>query len=415
MERGTAGLGRLFLRGTTWWWAIGVGKGKKLRISTKLRGGTPDTPPVEVELWRVGKLAELDTPSVVGGGQVGSVTVSDILDMLTTRYKAEDRKASLRTTHSRVKALRDGLGAWKAIDLKPYRILEYAVARKKEGAAVATVNMELRLLARAYRIAVEYGHLVAVPPIRKLHGENVRRQHVPDVILDQIRETLPEWASDAVSFLRLTGWRLQEGLGLEWDRVDFAEKTIRLDTSKTGEPRVLNFSMYPDLAELLHKRQGVRTTSPYVFLGPRGKRAHAETLRGLWKAAAAKAGLPDAILHDLRRSMVRAMDRAGIPRTVAMTITGHKSERVYNQYGLVDEAAQAEALSKLGSAPQAQEDRVIVPAARFRLSAENRALRQLVADALPHLANTEAAADVLARMRAAIGEGERRDQAASVR
>lgn len=409
MERGTAGLGRLYLRGEIWWWAVGIGKGKKLRISTKLRGGTPDKPPVEVELWRVGKLTEFETPALAGGGQTGPVTVSDILDMLLTRYEAEGRVNSLRVVRSRVQFLRDGLGTWKAIDLKSYRILEYAVERKKSGAAVATVNMELRLLTRAYRIAVEYGHLSAVPRVSKLPGENVRRKHVPDVILDQIRETLPEWASDVVWFLRLTGWRLQEGLGLEWDRVDFTEQTIRLDTSKSGEPRVLNFSKYEALAELLCKRQSVRTTSPYVFTGPRGGRIDACTLRYHWGAAAASAGLPGAILHDLRRSMVREMDRAGIPRAVAMTITGHKSEKVYNQYGLVDEASQALNLAKLGKAPEAQEDRVIVSSTQFRMRAEVRALRQLVADALPHVVPTEAASEVLARMRAALGVDHSRD------
>jgi integrase len=329
-----------------WWWAYGIGKGKKLRISTKLRGGTPDKPPIEVELWRARKLAEMGK-SGQAGLKAEAVTVSDILTMLKTRWEAEGRTSSLRVARSRIKVLGDELGTWKAMELTADRLLSYAVARRRKGAAVATVNMELRLLSRAYRVAIDAGRLVYAPKVPHLPGSNIRRGHVPDAILAKIRENLPKWASDAVWFLRLTGWRLQEGLGLEWRRVDFEEQCIRLDTSKTGEPRVLSFRNYADLKRLMEDLRSARGLGPYVFVGPRGKRAHAETLRGLWNAAAASAGLPGVILHDLRRSMVRAMDRAGVPRSVAMSITGHKSEAVYRQYGLFDSAMQDVALASL--------------------------------------------------------------------
>jgi integrase len=342
------GLGRLYRRGGPggiWWLAIGIG-GKKHRFSTKLRGGTPDKPPREVELWRARKLTELGQAGVAGL-KADVVTVADILDGLTVRYEAEGRVSSLRVCKSRIDVLRDELGAWRALELKADRILAYAVARKKDGAAVATVNMELRLLARAYRIAQDAGRLVYAPKVPHLPGANIRRGHVPDAILAKIRESLPKWAADAVWFLRLTGWRLQEGLGLEWRRVDMEDQFIRLDTSKTGEPRVLSFRNYADLKALMERLHSDRGLGPYVFLGPRGKRLHAESLRFHWEAACAKAGLPDAILHDLRRSMVRAMDRAGVPRSVAMSITGHKSEAVYRQYGLFDASMQDSALASL--------------------------------------------------------------------
>ena len=49
----------------------------------------------------------------------------------------------------------------------------------------------------------------------------------------------------------------------------------------------------------------------------------------------------------MRRSAVRTFERAGVPRSVAMSIVGHKTESIYRRYAIVDEAMQREAASRL--------------------------------------------------------------------
>jgi len=66
-----------------------------------------------------------------------------------------------------------------------------------------------------------------------------------------------------------------------------------------------------------------------------------------WKTACDAAGLPGLHFHDLRRSAVRNMDRAGVPRPVAMRISGHKTESMYNRYNIVSERDLADVKEKM--------------------------------------------------------------------
>ena len=66
-----------------------------------------------------------------------------------------------------------------------------------------------------------------------------------------------------------------------------------------------------------------------------------------WKAACAAAGCPGRIPHDLRRTAVRNLVRAGVPQTVAMKLTGHKTDSVFRRYDIVSEGDLREAARKL--------------------------------------------------------------------
>lgn len=49
----------------------------------------------------------------------------------------------------------------------------------------------------------------------------------------------------------------------------------------------------------------------------------------------------------MRRSAVRTFERAGVPRSVAMSLVGHKTESIYRRYAIVDESMQREAAARL--------------------------------------------------------------------
>jgi integrase len=213
-------------------------------------------------------------------------------------------------------------------------------------------------------LAVQAGRLINRPHFPMLRERNTRRGFLDQDQIDRICAALKatETAEDGrkragvlanvVRFAFITGWRTaSEVLPLEWRHVDWKGRCVRLDahTTKNDEGRVFPFTANIEkiLTEQLasHKQLAATgTICPFVF-HRNGERIG--YFRSAWKNACKAAGCPGALVHDMRRSAVRTFERAGVPRSVAMSIVGHKTESIYRRYAIVDKAMQREAAVRL--------------------------------------------------------------------
>lgn len=221
------------------------------------------------------------------------------------------------------------------------------------------INRELTTLKRIFNLARQNGKLIQVPHIPMLKERNVRTGFSEREQLERVLDLLPPAVRPAVQFAYITGWRIpSEVLPLQWRHVDFEARVVRLDphTTKNDEGRTFPFT--DALQQLLeaqkaeHDRlKAEEVLCPWVFhrTGKKVKGKRITRFTKAWRKACEKAGTPGRIPHDLRRTAVRNLVRAGIPERVAMQLTGHKTRSVFERYNIVSECDLVEAAKKLNA------------------------------------------------------------------
>lgn len=272
-------------------------------------------------------------------------SIEDLMDALEVDFKL--REIDSPQNLSNIKRVRIDFGHHKASKLTGEQVDLYVAKRLEDGSAKASVNRVLQLLKQAYKFAK-----LPAPEIRKLSEVgNARKGFFSESEIRGVIAHLPDYLKDFVLFAWHTGMRKNEIRSLAWENVsgnDVDGYVIRLraEDSKTGEPRVI--PLVGELAELKKRREaakefeidGVTATASLIFHRagePIGD------IRKSWATACKKAGVRR-LFHDLRRSACKNMLAAGVPQSVAMKISGHKTDAMFRRYAVSDETTVRTAL-----------------------------------------------------------------------
>ena len=282
-------------------------------------------------------------------------------DLLRHYSNTGDR--DLSEVNTRLAHLNPFFSGQRASKIDAALVERYVEQRKRASAANGTINRELGLLTRIFKLALENRRVAQVPVVRKLKEAAPRQGFFERDQFEAVKHRLPEDLQVAATLAYTFGWRTQsEVLTLERRQLDLEAETLRLDpgTTKNDDGRLVYLT--PELKALLSAQvarvealqRKLKRVIPYLFphlegRSPRLVGTRICDFRKAWATACKRAGVPGALRHDFRRTAVRNMVNGGVPERVAMKVTGHKTRSVFDRYHIVSPADLKEATRKLSA------------------------------------------------------------------
>lgn len=325
------------------WWLKYSKNGQVFRESS----GSHDRREAERLLKR--RLGETVTGRFAGLGPE-RIRFSELAQAVIEDYEVNGRRSAAHVERRLRLHLLPALGDLRAAELGTAHLKRYVGNRRAEGASNASINRELAILKRAFRLAAQSDppRVAREPHVPMLKESNARTGFLEPEAYRTLRDTLPQDLKPLLVVGYYLGCRRAELCALKWSQVDLGAGLIRLEgfQTKNGEARTL--PIYGELVEWLTMQRETRDAlfpqCEHVF------HRHGRPIKNFrkaWAAACEDAGLGGLLFHDLRRSAIRNMVRAGISEKIAMAVSGHKTRSVFDRYNIVSMADLKEAGRKM--------------------------------------------------------------------
>lgn len=308
---------------------------------------------------------------IMAKGRSTQVLVDSLLELVEQDYITNNR-ASYGHVRSSIKRLKERFGHLPSNSIRTELLERYRDEMRSIGRAKATINLEFAVLRRAYKLATERTPPLVTQapkiPFYTIGKSNRRKGFFEYEMAVALEPHLKPYQRPVLWFGYFSGWRQGEIISLKWDEnYNDTAKVIRIYDTKNTDGRVLPLTMVPKLTEVIQEQLETRrliqrlrgVDCPYIFHRD-GCLIQRSTFNVDWRAACKKAGV-ERHFHDLRRTAVRNLMRAGVHRAIAKQITGHKSDAVFERYDIVDEQDIAGGLLKMVSYVEEQKRRIQPP------------------------------------------------------
>ena len=291
---------------------------------------------------------------VADGQQEGSAVkrtrFEDLIEELKNDYILKRRKTwKLREQH--LAHLKPVFGGMRVKGITTPKLQAYVAKRLEEGAAPATVNRELDCLHRMMILGQRHTppKIIFIPHFPRLAEDNAREGFCEHDAYLCIRGAAPYHIQVAATIGYYTGMRKAEILSLQWDKhIDMEQHCIRLERKQTKTNTSRGLYMTGDFLKVMLKAKEVRDLEfPYCPWVVHMKGQRVKSFDHGWTALMKRLNMSGFLFHDLRRTGVRNLVRAGVPETVAMKISGHKTRSVFDRYNITSEEDLKEAADRL--------------------------------------------------------------------
>lgn len=327
---------------------------------------------------------EKSNPAVV----VSGLRYEDLRALVLADYEVNNRK-SLTTNADgeqsigNLKRLDAAFGGRATADITTGDIAELKLKLRREGLANGTVNRTLALLRRMFVVAVSEEKLRAdeIPKFVELPEATPREGFLELEDFLRLRQLLPERLRTLVTLAFYTGMRWGEIRNLRWESVDLLHGKIRLGAGTTKNKEARTIPLMGELAPMLAREKKRLPGARHVFAASATRPI--ASMRKAWVNACLRAELGHRewvcrgrscerfnkptdekkrcavcgqsgklkyvglTFHDFRRTGVRNLVRAGVPESVAMAISGHKTRSVFEHYNITSERDLDEAAAKV--------------------------------------------------------------------
>ena len=248
-----------------------------------------------------------------------------------------------------IKALRRLLNAQQVIrDLSIAQLENFVQQRLHESSPSKlgklippkTVKEEVNLLRNIFNRALKHEIISKVPVANfpAIIVDNVRKRIFTDDEYQRLLEACPLWLRRIVIMAYWTGMRQREIIQLEWNSVDLKDGFVRLRAAQTKTDEARSVRLSPQVIQMLG---GISSTLQprNVFLSAtqRPILRWGSYQKKVWNESLKRAGIEDAVFHDLRHDFVTKAMRSGNASHVVMKQVGHKSDAMLKRYQLIDE------------------------------------------------------------------------------
>ena len=325
------GQGNVYMRPDSPYWQISYWNGwRQERESTH----TKDHAEAVKTLQR--KLGEIAVGKSAGAERI---RVSALLQLVIEDYRLHDRADLCEVEQRANRLLKPYFGHLRASSFTRKSVIEYIQMRQNDGKKNATINRELALLRRAFRLGYEHDPQLVfrVPVIKALKEDNVREGFLEADKYRLLLDALTDEIKPVFIVAYHLGMRTGELLALKRSWVDLDEGLIYVNGRVTKNRNPKTAPIYGDMKpwlEMLLSRGQVESPKCVWLFSRDGKAV--KDFKADWKQACEKAGVPNLLFHDLRRTAVRNMIRAGVPEKIAMQISGHKTASMLWRYNITD-------------------------------------------------------------------------------